>query len=485
MSRLVKVKLALPDGDHLVANRTGIADASGQWEPWLLSISSISRAIGIERTYERGGFTLAIDDVDGAYQAMMASDATRKIYGSVVTVYIYAANDVTVQKTITATIYDWPTVPGQFIVKCVQEFAGKLKAVPKPGELKFTAAAWPDAVHRAYGKVVPMPEGNQYRKYGAITAWCVDDDNPALYCHTWSDPGGAARCSSITHVFISGVYVKPSGYTSLRDANGWELIQISLRRADRPYYITVNGVYGKPSSATQNPVEVLRAVLTDAGVTLVDDGDGGSSDFETWCTAAGWYHNGLTPENIETLQQYLETWAHNFDCFWWMDAAGQVHIKHIDWSSVTANATLTEQMFDDLVEVSSMAEFANRMRVNFNYDPNESEWADELLYDSTAGDYLPATNPVEKSDENVMFAYTVGGAHPVAGKLNFIDRPVYTVDAAIPLDTYEMMALDLGQVWHVTHSSQIGGAGKYLVMREDLDGENGMVNVQLRKLWGV
>ena len=68
--RLVKAKLALVDGDHLVATDY-VADASGQWERKIVSLSPITRKATLDRTFERGGCTLVVADDDGTLQAIV------------------------------------------------------------------------------------------------------------------------------------------------------------------------------------------------------------------------------------------------------------------------------------------------------------------------------------------------------------------------------------------------------------------------------
>jgi hypothetical protein len=487
MSRLVKVKITLPDGDHLIANRVCPADVSGQWVPKLLGMSPILRSVGMDRTFERGGFTLTIDDVDGDYQALMAVDGTRKIYGYAVTAYIYAADESAVEKTISATIYDWSRDAGKFILKCVQEFAGKLATVPSSTVLRITLTDWPNAQVKSVGQIVPMPSGTVWKDHGGQWAYRVlhPSTSNVPFVASWSDPGGDSRIITVDNVYIDGVELDSSKWSYARDVNGWEIITITSLKVPVPWRISCNVTARTPLSASGNPVPYLNEILDDAGVSLVDDGLGGSSDFEDFCTTNSWAIVGNTPDSITTIREYLETWCHNFDCFWTIDAAGAVHIKHFDWSSITADAALSEQHFDFLREDSQMAEFANRLRCKFNYDPSESVWVNEIAVDSTAGDYLPGTMPVEKPDEYCMFAYTAGASHPVTDKIKFIDHPAYVITATIPLELYVMFSLDLLKVATISHYNLIGTSGKYLIMRETADYIGGNVGIVARRLWGA
>ena len=489
---LIKVKLALPSGDKLIANRY-VADGSGQWTRLLDEMSELSRSVTIDRSFERGGFTLTIDDTTGAFQDIMEHADNRKIYGSVVTVYAYGHNDSTIDETLTATIHSWERNEKKFIVHCVQEFAGKMNSIASPTTLTITLTDWPNAEPKAVGRPVPMPSGAVDTERGGVVAWRVNStpgagnsDTNVQFLVTWSDPGGTQRVTTVDEVYHRGVLLAPTKYSFARDGNGWELITFAQMRKPVAKRLGVN-VTCTNLSATGNPVPYLRDVLTDAGVTLVDDGDGGSSDsdFEDWCSAHSWAIRGVIPDTIATVQEYLEAWCHNFDCFWRVDAAGQVHIKHIDWSSVSADATLYERHFIEFSERSTMEGFCNRIKAKFNYDPSESEWGASYSEDSTAGDYLPATTPIELEDEYSMFAYTVGAETPLAGKLRFIDCPIQVMTGTIDLYQYVTLGIGLLGIVTVTHSDQIGGSGKYLIMGESIDYAAGTVTIEARRLWGA
>ena len=503
MSRLIKVKLALVDKDHLIANKYA-ADASGQWERKLNNITPNKLTVGLDSSFSRGGFTLAIGDGDEKFKTMMANDTYRKIYGKPVTIYAYAPDGVTLADTIVASIKDFRRDGNLFRIDCDQEFTSKMSSIPSPRSLTFNAADWPNAPGSTIGQAVPMPEGVQSAPAGVVTAYLVNvigdiwadwENCRYIYVHTWSDPGGAARCSNVTGVFCEGVETaEGSGggtWAHSRDANGWELVTISPQppreglQEYAPPYMTVNGIYETESSASQNPVGVLNSILTMAGITLVDDGDGGASDFADYCTANSWKHNGRTPDNITTIKEYQETWAHNFDAWWRIASDGTIHIKHIDWTAVTASATLLERHFKSFKETSSKQDFTNRIKMNFNFNPTQSKWQDLAIVDSIDGDYAVEDMLVEKPDENVMFSYTVGASHPVTGQIKFVDHPIYTVACSTSLLLYERLSLGLFAIITATHRNQIGGTGKYFIIDVAPDCLKETVALGMIRLWGV
>jgi hypothetical protein len=483
MSRLVKVKLALVDKDHLIANQY-VSDASGQWERKLESISALRRTVTLDRTFERGGFSLVVDDQDYAYQTMFKSDTNRKIYGKAVTVYAYKKDGATLADTITATIRGWRRNGATVVFDCVQEFAGAMDAIPQAQDLVINTTDFPDASGRALGKPVLFPTGVCYGHWGKIECWKVIKRNIGLgidakYLITKSDPAGAARITTIDTVYETGVRILPaSRYSLVRDVNGWEYV--NYNGGDNRIRINCTAV-SNPGTAGANPVVALRAVLTAAGVTLVDDGAGGATDFQDYCTAQTWAMGG-NPEGVITTKDYLESWCREFNCFWRVDSAGAVHIKHFDWAAITADAILTEQHFAEFNEVADMSEFANRFRSKSEY--GNATWNTETITNSTTGDYLPATLPMEQSEEYLLAAFG-GATTPIAEKLRFQDRVKQVSSAIIDLEQYEISGLELLKVATATHSRQIGDAGKYLVMDETIDWINETVSVELFRLWGV
>jgi Tfp pilus assembly protein PilZ len=490
MGRLVKAKLALVDGDHYIATDK-VDDGTHQWSRKILSVTGFQRSVSIDRSFERGTVTLTIDDTDGLYKAMMTNNTNRKIDGKTVTFYAYQQDGVTIAETLITTIQSFKLGENIFTLVCVQEFAGKMTSMPASEDLRITIADWPNAYSKSIGKRVPMPFGVLHGDRGASHAFRVNStsgsglvDTDIDFVATWSDPGGPAKIISCDDVFNAG-WKLTSIWSFSRNAGGWELIHFAKLRKPIPWLITCNLTCTSPVSATGNPVPSLRAILALAGATLLDDGEGGTSDFEDFCTTNSWSIYGKIPDNVENVKEYLELWCHNFDCFWRIDAAGVVHIKHIDWTAVTVNATLSERHFIQLSEDEDNTGFANRINVKFNYDSNESDWKDGLIVNSIDGDVLPSVTPIQINDEYVFFAYTIGGSHPVTNKIKYIDHPVYTIKADMDLYQYEIFGLNLLSVVDITHSNQISGNGKYLIMRETRDYINCSVAIEARRLWGA
>jgi hypothetical protein len=480
--RLVKVKLALVDADRLIATDY-VSDASGQWERKLISLSSIQRNVTLDRTFERGGATLVMDDSDLSLKAMFADDTNRRIYGKPVTIYAYQPDGAALAETVTMTIRGWRRDGETVVFDLVQEFAGAAMAIPETSALVIDSTTFPDAAPRGIGQPVPMPTGVCYHHHGAIVAYKVVNREVGVtdrkYLLTWSDPAGDARITTIDSVFENDVRILPtSRYTLSRDASGWEFVEYN--GTEQWVRVNVTAV-SNPGTSGANPVVALRGILTDAGVTLVDDGDGGTDDFESYCDTASWAMGG-TPEGGATLIDYLETWCQNFDCFWRVDSAGAVHIRHIDWSTVAAVASLTEQHFIGFAESASMDSYANRMRSRWSY--GNASWSTETLtgIDGTA-DY-PSTAFVQEADEEYLLG-SFGVTNPCESKLRWLATTRQTVSGVVDLYQWESLCLGLLKVASVTHSEQIGAAGNYLIMSESVDYINGTVAVEMIRLWGV
>ena len=534
MSRLVKVKLSFPDGDHLIANQY-VDDASGQWERKLSAITPIQQSVGLDRSYERGGFTLTIDDTLETFKTIMANDTNRKIRGSTVTVYAYEPGGTVLADTIVATVDDWERKENEFILNCIQEFVGLLGTVPQASTWRYTSVdsgetwggghtvwlnKWThtggagvltivDAVGAGGGPAVVENDCSYYLA-GYITIGSgtgvsiyVGDTLAGKVTATGAFAYQLVRVTATTATTVR--FAPDDGCAcSLDSAMPWieiggvemywkmyKLIDPDGAFSDENYVGGGGGntmfspymsgwSHDSAIAATSNPVTALAAVLTTSGLTLVDSGD-----FEGWCTTNSWLHNGITVENITALKEYIETWVHSFDAWWKIASDGKIEIKHIDWSSVTASATLTENHFISFREKADSSEFINRINASFNYDPMESKWADELTVDSTAGDYLPAASPVERDDEFLMFAYTVGASHPVTGMIKFLDHPIYTAEATMSLYQFEKLGLSLLTIATVTHYNQIGTSGKYLIVEVAPDYDSEEVYIRMIRLWGV
>lgn len=490
--RLVKARLALIDADHLYSTAT-VVGATEQWEGKIVSLSPITRKATLDRTFERGGCTLVIADSDGALQAMMADDTSRRIYGRTVTLYCYQRDGVTLADTVTMTINGWSRVVVTVDNKeteavsfdLVQEFAGAAFAIPEEQALTITAATFPEAAGRAIGQPVPMPTGVCYATHGKVRAWKVVNRNVGAgidrkYLLTWSDPTGDPRVTSIDTVLENDVRVTPaSNYALTRDANGWEYCEYN----GTEQYIAVNlTAVSAPGQTGANPVAALRAILLGAGVTLVDDGDGGTSDFEDFCDANTWTIGGV-PEGGCTLVDYLETWCQNFDCFWRVDSAGAVHIYHLDWATVTAVASLNEHHLLACSESADMSGYANRMRSKWDY--GNAAWNAETLTGVDAVADYPSTVFVKEASEEYLLGAFGGVTNPVESKLRWLATVRQTVAGLVDLYQWEQLGASLLKAVNVSHYRQIGGAGVYLILSESTDYIGGTVQFEAVRLWGV
>ncbi len=535
MSRLVKVKLVLPGGTYLFANRPGVSDASGQWADKIKSISANQVSVELDRSFTRGGFTLALDDVDEPLKTMMANDTNRKIHGSAVTVYVYKRDDVTLSDTISATIFDFDRKDGVFTLKCIQEFSGLMGFTPQASVWAYSnvdsGARWGgdnvvwlskwshtgaagaltvvDAVGAGGGPAVVENNCSYYLKVyvsvasGTGVSIYVGDTLAGKVTATGAYTYQLVRVTAVTNTTVrlvpdDGCICAGESATPWIEIGGvakywamYKLVDPDGAFEDANY---VNGggsnlmfstyltgwTHESATPAAQNPVTVLDAVLTAAGVTLVDAGN-----FEDWCTAQGWQHNGLADDDITTLKEYMEEWSASFDCWWCYASDGSVYIKHIDWASVTADAVLIERHFKSFYEIAEPGKFANRINAKYNYDPAQSKWGMELTVDSTDGDILPATAPKPKNAEFYFFNYVSGVTHPATGWLRFLDRIPYTANAVMDLYQYELLALGLLDVVEATHKNQIGASGKYLVIQVAPGPGTDDVTLKMIRLWGV
>jgi hypothetical protein len=477
--RLIKVKLALVDKDHLIAS-SYVSDASGQWEQKLISITGIKRAAIIDRAFERGGFSLVIDDTPdhgqtaGALQTMMAHATNRKIANRVVTVYIYKIDGVTLDATISAAISGWSREDNKFRIDCVQEFGGKINSI---FEIKtILAADWPNAHADSIGQIVQYPAGVIDGVDGEMPLWRIDASPATKYLITWSDPNKTALVTSIDAAYDEDTLIPPADYSLTRNIDGWEYLNLAAGYSDD------KNIWIKLTGSTLNPVAYLRAKLQLASITLADDGDGGTTDFQDYCTANGWTIKVLS--EINTPRQLMGLWCNNFDCFWYVDTAEVVHIKHIDWTAITADVTLTERHFLDFAESVSMNEFSNSIRAMQGYNYKKNKWDGEYIYDTTGGDILAVTNRREVRKEYLLGVFATATSHPAFDQIKYIDHPIQIITGAIDLELYRQLGIGLLSILDVTHYLQIGASGNYLVLTENINYSAGVVTITAYRLWG-
>jgi hypothetical protein len=485
MSRLMKVKLEFDGATFLCATDTH-ADASGQWERRLESVGPIKRTATVDRELTVSPVEIKIDDADRVMQNHLK--VYPKQWRRPVTLYVYTREGTALAATWSLTLQDWRREEGHYIFSCLQNLGGKLDSVISGWDLAINIADFPDAAPRGISQPVPFPAGVCASPHGKVQCWKVANQAAGVnrkYLLTWSDPAGAARITTIDKVVAGGKVIPAAKYSLSRDANGWEYCELN----NKVSWIRVNvTARGDTAYTGANPVVALRGVLTGESITLVDDGhlDGDTDPvtFEAYCTANDWAMAGPMPGQV-TLRDYIVTWCKSFNCFWHIDAAGQVHIKHFDFSLALkgsyyaqfANFVMVESQFDSFAESMVMTNFANRLRARFNF--NGDRWTSEVLHDTTTGDYTVASyGAKEKVDEYILAA--MDPAHvDYEARIKWWACGDQRVKANVALETWEANSGSiLSRVW-ITHSEQVSTGQYYLVLDESVDYEREEVGLDL------
>ena len=487
MSRLLKVKLVVGSKTFLWATDY-VDDATGQWERRLLSVGPIRRTASVDRTFAQSPVEIKIDDADGTIQYYCQTSSPTKFLGSAVTLYAFKADNSALAATWSFTVRNWRRDNGRMVFDCVQDLGGKLDKIISGWDLVINTSDFPDAARRAVGRPVPFPAGVCSSPHGKIPCWKVVEAGSGTnrkYLITWSDPGGDARVTSIDKVFNNGRKVKSSFYSLSRDANGWEYCEYNGKMPRIRVNVTAKS---DPSTAGANPVIALNAVLAGESITLVDDGhlDGSSDpiDFEDYCDDNGWVMAGQMEGQIR-LRDYLENWARSFNCFWHFDAAGQVHIKHFDFSlglkgaylGQFYNFSMTASMFDSFIETMDMSAFANRLRARFNFD--DGEWDEEILHDSTTSDYPVSTFGAVERVEDYYLADMDPDHVDYEARIKWFGCGNQRAKALVPLETYETLGGDVLKRALITHHNQIEGPQYYLILEDAIDYMREVVDLDL------
>lgn len=478
MSRLMRVKLEFENKTFLCATDY-LSDASGQWERRLENVGPIKRTATVDRELTVSPVEIKIDDVDRVIQDHL------KIYPKQwhrpVTLYVYTRDGTALAATWSLIMENWRRDEGYYIFSCLQNLGGKLDTIISGWDLAINAADFPDAAPRAISQPVPFPAGVCASPHGKVQCWKVANQAAGAnrkYLLTWSDPTGSARITTIDKVVAGGRVIPAAKYSLSRDANGWEYCELNHKASNIRVNVTARG---DTAYTGANPVVALRGVLAGESVTLVDDGhldgDAGEVTFEAYCTTNDWAMAGSMPGQVK-LRDYIVTWCKSFNCFWHIDAAGQVHIKHFDFSLALKGAYLgqfvnfimTESQFDAFgPEAMSMANFANRLRARFNF--NGDRWNSEVLHDTTTGDYSVASYGAKEKVEEYILA-SIDPAHvDYEARIKWWACGDQRAKAVVALETWETLAGTILSRALITHSEQISGAQYYLVLDESIDYE--------------
>ena len=170
---IVKVKCQFPIGDLLLAT-ANLQDSSGNWQNKIITISSLSRNIGEDKSYEVSGMSIELNDTDRYFRAMM-SGSKRFIVGK--KVELFSQDD---QLIYTGTVEKWQFTEDAFVLFINDKLSGLDILVPGI----ISKDDYPNLAEKAEGGSIPIIYGHVTATgTGAVKCWRVDTNTFLLAGH--------------------------------------------------------------------------------------------------------------------------------------------------------------------------------------------------------------------------------------------------------------------------------------------------------------
>jgi hypothetical protein len=139
-------------------------DSSGNWKNKIINISSLSRNIGEDKSYEVSGISIEFNDTDRYFRTLMSS-TDRFIAGKKVEL---STEDN--ELIYTGVVEKWVFKEDSFQLHINDRLSGLESMVPK----SISITEYPNLTEKAEGASIPIIYGTLYASQGAVKCWRVD-----------------------------------------------------------------------------------------------------------------------------------------------------------------------------------------------------------------------------------------------------------------------------------------------------------------------
>ncbi|MCP5108909.1 MAG: hypothetical protein GY950_36335, partial [bacterium] len=268
---------SLPSGEYFIRVRYpgGIYGDSynfrvlpaGNWQNRIITISSLSRNIGEDKSYEISGISIEFNDTDRFFRNMMSA-SDRYIAGNKVELFTEDG-----QLIYTGTVEKWQFTEDAFVLHINDKLSGLDVMI---NDL-ISAEAFPDIAEEADGKSIPIIYGDVQSDTGAVKCLRVDresevilveGENVTIYRGTYLVAGH--HCKSLDAVFDKdgepldmadfdlieeGTFGQPGERTLFKyKVTGQEFCPDSIR-------MNVKGKMDSGSNLIEDPIDTVKNII--------------------------------------------------------------------------------------------------------------------------------------------------------------------------------------------------------------------------------
>lgn len=461
---IIKVQCSFPEGEELRLASQNIQDSAGNWQNKILNISSLSRNIGEDKSYEISGISIELNDTDRFFRNMM-SGTKRFIAGK--KVELLTQDD---QLIYTGTVEKWQFTTNAFVLFINDKLSGLDTLIPGI----ISGDVFPNMVEKADGEAIPVIYGHVTAENGAVKCWRVDtvveeSVEKGLYLlarHHCAEIEGDTAYKEDGSTVTGAVELVPGedGYAYVKCDPSEDFI-----------YVNVKGKKDGEDNLIEDPI--------DAVMDLIDDYIPMAYDIDCMTaaraiTADRGYKIACVIGEQKNLQDVLVDFSFSFDCDFYIGKGNEIMISLLDWSAmVPAKSYVAGQIIDFQIE-ELPEEIRNKVKYMYRYNYAKGQFDRMPVYtkDSSIANWGEFYNRNEAL--NLTYVSDDDSAFDVVQRF-VIQRKNPRRVARIALPLSEFVGLDISDVIEIQHPDAINKSmRKYQVRRTDIDFVADIVQVE-------
>jgi hypothetical protein len=451
---IVKVKCQFPIGDLLLAT-ANLQDSSGNWQNKIISISTLNRNIGEDKSYEVSGMSIEINDTDRFFRTMM-SGTNRYIVGK--KVELLSEDN---QPIYTGTVEKWQFTEDAFVISINDKLSGLDTLVCDI----ITTREYPNMAEKAEGQSIPLIYGHVSADTGAVKCWRVNTNTFLLAGHHCKElMDNAAYKEDGTPII---------GASLDNNADGKAYVQCTS--TEDFVYVNVKGKMDGSSNLIEDPIAAIKDIIDN--YTAMDY-DSDAMDTAQAIMADRSYRIAAVIHNHQNLNDVLVDFCFSFDCDFYISKGNEITIALLKWSELTPMKSFNESQIVEFQLDELPEEIRNKVLYAFLYNFAAGSFLKTPVYskDSSIANWGEFYNRSEPLD--LMYVRDATTAFDVVQRF-VIQRknPRRIAQFTIPL--CEFVGVDISDIIEVRHPAAIdANKRKYQVRRVNIDFVTDIVQVE-------
>lgn len=431
----------------------------GNWQNRIISISSLSRNIGEDKSYEMSGISIEFNDTDRYFRNMMSSQykyiAGRKVR-------LFSSDD---QLIYTGNVEKWQFSEDGFSLSINDKLSGldnliTTEIVKGPSDTEMASQAEGQVMPIIYG-IVDEPVDPLYKK-GSVKCWKMKNKIFLLANHHCKEVvDNCAYLEDGTKMTFG------TGEGLDNNADGNALIKFnSIANDIEVIYVNVKGKMDANGNLIEDPIEAFKDILK--SYTSFRYNVTAMNQAQAVMQEKGYEIAGVI-DKPKSLKDFLVDFCFSFDCDFFIGKGNDIIITLLDWSHLDPVDSFIEAQILDFQLNELPEEIRNKIQYMYRYDFGREIFLKTPIFTETTsatnwGEFFNYNEPI-----NMYFVRDDAQAYDVVQRY-VIQRknPRRVAQFSVPLS--EFLGLDISDVIEVQHRNAIDETPrKYQIRRVDLD----------------